>query len=56
MKQFLLARGKEASSWRGLVAILTAAGVALDPAQADAIVAIGLAVIGVLGAFFPDKK
>jgi hypothetical protein len=56
MKQFLLERGKEASSWRGLVAILTATGIALDPAQADAIVAIGLAVIGVIGAFFPDKK
>lgn len=56
MKEFLLQRGKEASSWRGLVAILTAAGIALDPAQADAIVAAGLALIGVLGAFFPDKK
>lgn len=56
MKQFLLERGKEASSWRGIVAVLTAAGIALDPAQADAIVAVGLAVIGVIGAFFPDKK
>lgn len=55
MKEFLLQRGKEASSWRGIVAILTAAGIALDPAQADAIVMLGLAVIGVIGAFFPDK-
>jgi hypothetical protein len=55
MKQFLLERGKEASSWRGLVAIITATGIALDPVQADAIIAIGLAVIGVIGAFFPDK-
>ena len=56
MKEFILERGKEPSSWRGLVAILTAAGIALDPAEADAIVMFGLAVIGVIGAFFPDKK
>lgn len=56
MKDFLIERGKEASTWRGLVAIITAAGIALDPAQMDAIVAMGLAVIGVIGAFFPDKK
>jgi hypothetical protein len=56
MKDFIIERGKEASTWRGLVAIITAAGIALDPAQTEAIVAAGLAVIGILGAFFPDKK
>jgi len=56
MKDFLIQRGKEASTWRGLVAIITAAGISLDPAQMEAIVAAGLAVIGVIGAFFPDKK
>ena len=56
MLEFILERGKEASSWRGLVAIVTAAGIALEPAQADAIVAAGLAIIGIIGAFFPDKK
>jgi hypothetical protein len=56
MKQFILERGKEASTWRGLVALLTAVGVTLSPEQVNAIVASGLAVIGVLGAFFPDKK
>ena len=56
MKDFLLARGKEASSWRGLVAILTGLGVALSPEQADAIVALGLSVIGAIGVFTADKK
>ena len=56
MKEFLLLRGKEASTWRGIVAILTAAGVAISPAQADAIVALGLAVIGAIGVFTADKK
>lgn len=56
MKELILARGKEASTWRGLVAIATACGVAISPAQADAIVALGLAVIGAIGVFTADKK
>jgi hypothetical protein len=56
MKDFILARGKEASTWRGIVALLTAAGVALSPEQADAVVALGLAVIGAIGVFTADKK
>lgn len=56
MKDFILARGKEASTWRGIVALLTAAGVVLSPEQADAVVALGLAVIGAIGVFTADKK
>lgn len=56
MKAYLLERGKEASTWRGLVAIVTAAGITLSPEQGEAIVALGLAVIGIIGVFFADKK
>lgn len=56
MKAFILARGKEASTWRGIVALLTAAGVTLSPEQGEAIIALGLAVIGAIGVFFADKK
>ena len=56
MKDFILSRGKEASTWRGIVAILTAAGVTLSPSQAEAIIALGLAVIGAIGVFTTDKK
>ena len=56
MKDFILARGKESSTWRGIVAILTAAGVAISPEQGEAIVALGLAVIGAIGVFTSDKK
>lgn len=56
MIEFLLERGKEASTWRGIVAILTAAGVTISPAQAEAIIALGLAVIGAIGVFTSDKK
>lgn len=56
MKNFILERGKEASTWRGLVALLTALGVVLSPEQIDSVVALGLAVIGAIGVFFADKK
>lgn len=56
MLQYLLGRLSEASTWRGIVALLTAAGISLSPEQAAAIVAVGLAVIGTIGAFFPDIK
>ena len=53
---YLVARAKEASTWRGLISIITGAGIAINPPAAAAIVAIGLAVGGSVGAFFPDGK
>jgi len=52
--EYIIARLKEASTWRGIVAIITALGVALSPDQVEAIVAAGLAVIGLVGVFVPD--
>ena len=49
MKQYILDRAKEPSSWRGLMLILTAIGVPLAPAMADAIISVGLAVAGLIG-------
>ena len=54
MKKFILNRAREASTWRGIVLILTACGVTMTPDQADAAIATGLAVVGAVGAFFPD--
>jgi hypothetical protein len=56
MLNFILERGKEASTWRGIVALVTAAGVTLEPGQTEAIIALGLAVIGAIGVFLPDSK
>lgn len=53
-KAYLLARAAEASTWRGLVLVLTAAGAALNDEQREAIVTLGLLIAGVLGAAFPD--
>ena len=46
----------EPSTWRGLVWLLTAAGLAVSPDQQAAIAAAGMAIAGAIGAFFPDTR
>jgi len=55
MKEYILARAKEPSSWRGLVLVLTAIGVPLAPGVADAIISVGLAIAGLIGVATVDK-
>lgn len=55
MKTYVLERLKEASTWRGIVLLLTAAGVPLAPGVADLIISAGLALTGLIGALTPDK-
>ena len=44
----LLNRFSQESTWRGLIAVLTAFGVTMDPTQANAIMATGLFMIGTI--------
>lgn len=55
MKQYILDRAKEPSTWRGFILLLTAIGVPVAPAMADAIVSAGLAIAGLIGVVSPDK-
>lgn len=55
MKNYLINRAKEASTWRGIILILTAIGVPVAPAMAEAIVSVGLALAGAVGVFTADK-
>jgi hypothetical protein len=55
MKDYLLARAKEPSSWRGLILLLTAIGVPIAPGISDAIVSAGLALAGLIGVATADK-
>jgi hypothetical protein len=52
--RFIVARLSEASTLRGLLMILTAAGIALRPEVSDAIVAFGIALAGLVGVLTPD--
>jgi hypothetical protein len=49
MKQYILDRAKEPSTWRGAILFLTAMGVPIAPALAEHIVTVGLAVAGIVG-------
>ena len=55
MKAYLIERLKEASTWRGIILLLTAVGVPVAPALADSIISAGLAIAGLIGAVTPDK-
>ena len=55
MFDYILARLGEAATWRGFVDFAMAAGLALTPDQATAIVTAGLALRGAIGSFLPDR-
>lgn len=56
MRDYILARLQEPSTWRGLVLIASALGAALSPDQQEAIVTGGLLLAGIIGAAVPDKS
>lgn len=56
MRDYLIARLQEPSTWRGLVLIATACGAMLSHDQQEAIVTAGLLVSGLIGAAVPDQS
>lgn len=52
---YLLARLKEASTWRGIAMLLTAFGVQVAPEVQEAVISVGIAVAGAVGVLFPDS-
>lgn len=55
MKQYIVDRMKEASTWRGIILLLTAVGVPIAPELQTAIISAGLALAGLIGVATPDK-
>jgi hypothetical protein len=49
--KLLLSYLKQESTWRGIIQISTALGIALQPAQAAALIAGGTALVGLINAF-----
>jgi len=49
MKQYILDRAKEPSTWRGAILFLTAIGVPVAPELQTAIVSAGLGIAGLIG-------
>lgn len=54
--RYLLDRAREPSTWRGLILILSAAGTQVSPNQAESIIAAGIALAGIVGAFVADPR
>ena len=54
--EYLINRLQEPSTWRGLVLIATAIGVKLEPEQFEAIITIGLAIVGAINVVKKDAK
>lgn len=48
---WLLARLSENSTWRGIISVLTAFGVAIKPDKMAAIVSTGMALVGIINIF-----
>lgn len=59
MKEFLkfaLSRLRERSTWLGLISLATALGLLLTPEQQETVIAAGMALGGLIGAFTRDKS
>lgn len=47
---------KQTSTWKGIIALLTACGVTIQPDLANAIIAVGLSVIGLIDVIRNSNK
>ena len=56
MKDYIIARLGESSTWRGLTLLLTAAGVTISPELSTAIVSFGLGLAGLIGVVSKERK
>lgn len=56
LADYALNRMKEASTWRGIVVAATGFGIQINPDMIEPIVSVGLAIAGLIGVLFKDKK
>lgn len=54
--KYIIDRLKEPSTWRGVFALLTALGLKLHPEMQEAILATGLALIGLINVFRKESN
>lgn len=55
MPDFLWARLREPSTWRGVIAILAAIGIQISPGLADAVISLALLLMGGVAVSTPDQ-
>ncbi len=54
--QFVVARMREPSTWRGLALFLSSLGIAISPEQWEVIAAFGMGLSGLIGMTTKDAK
>ena len=47
---------KQDSTWRGLIALVSAGGIVISPEQATSIIATGMALVGLINVFRDSEK
>lgn len=52
---YLIERLQEPSTWRGIMAAATGMGIVITPEYAEAIIAAGLGLMGLIGVATKDK-
>jgi hypothetical protein len=52
--KYILNRLKEPSTWQGLIGLVTAGGVSMNPEQVAQVVTLGMAVAGSVGVLTKD--
>ena len=55
MRDYLISRLREPSTWRGIILLAAALGLSIRPDLAEAIVALGLALAGGVAVATPDR-
>jgi hypothetical protein len=51
---FVIARLSEASTWRGIILLISGMGAAIDNTLALQIISVGVSAAGLVGMVFPD--
>jgi hypothetical protein len=54
--QYIVARLLEPSTWRGIISLLTLAGLKIAPEQADAVLTAGVSVYSAVNIFRRENK
>lgn len=55
MKAYVIERLKEPSTWRGIILMLTGAGIHIAPEIQSLVISIGVALAGAVAVTTPDK-
>lgn len=53
-KEYISARLREPSTWRGLVYMVTSIGISISPQGSEAIISVGLFIAGFIGTTSKD--